>query len=170
MRYFVVLIILFANNGYSQDQFSDVLEYSGRISVITETPLESHNRYTEISEILRHPHVDCALNERGHKVTWKINAGSLWLTSIQNNLCFHPPAKVPLSRVFPEKEEKIKAVWYSGIIEVQISELEFHSLIDSTRLQDRGKFNVKYKAQVFEVLSGELQSISNKVIVKKIRF
>lgn len=111
---FIVLMSGILSPAYATFQIPEEVEYKNMHYVTLEEPLTIYFLENEI-EIYKITQSLCTANWRGYVANWKIEDGYLYLERLFTNPC-ETKTQVPLTKLFPEAEDRVKALWYSGKI------------------------------------------------------
>lgn len=115
--FFILILLLSVIDASGTAQMPDKLVYNGKTYSIFSNPLES---YFE-KEKSRPDHLfgfSCTAVWRGYVATWSIDDGYLYLIKLVEGTCGSKPNEIPLSKIFPGKETKIKAEWFTGRLKI----------------------------------------------------
>jgi len=155
---FLVLLLL-ATVSHATQQIPEEFLIDGARFELNIYPLETHPNYKEINEEISSSM--CSANWRGYKGTWTLEEGYLWLDWIVKDACSDNPEYLDLSNLFPGKDRPVKATWFTGNINIRISERKYLSK------EKNGYVGVEFEAVVHKFESGKLVSRTIEKVVEK---
>lgn len=151
----LVLIVLstFISSANGTRQIRDVLQISDNYYPIRELPLSSFISEDDLIKLAK-PQV-CTASWRGYQADWKLKEGFLWLANIEKNPCSREYEQLKAEVLFKDKEYPIKADWFTGVIQLQISETKY-LFIDND--EEKELTGVNYEVLTFRFEDGKLIS------------
>lgn len=145
-----LLLTLVAYNSYATKQIPEEFLIDGARFDLVIYPLETHPNYMKIREKIN-PSL-CSANWRGYKGIWSLENGYLWLDWIMKDACSDNPEHIDLSSLFSSNKIPVKAVWFTGYINIRISKIKYlNQEID-------GEEGMEYEAVVHKFEAGKLLS------------
>ena len=151
--FFFLFLIALSSASAATKQIDERLIISGNSYFIGARPLHELYEPDDLTKLLK-PEL-CTASWRGYRGDWEIVEGKLLLNSIEKNPCHDGYEEVEAILLFKKKEYPIFAEWFTGEIELQVSETEY---LFEDNDEDKDLLGVNYNAVVFSFKSGILIS------------